>query len=440
MGERYIVAVELSSSKIVAAVGKPLPGGVLQVIATEEERNIDGIRYGIIQNLEETSMSVSRVFNRLEQRSGVAPRKIKSVIVGLSGRSLRNIATEVSMPLPDETEIDDQILTRLREQAINSAIDNTLEVIDAVPRSYRIGKMETLSPKGMVGNSITGIYDLIVCRPEMTRNIRRTITDKLHLEMNGFVVTAMATGHLILSHDEKKLGCMLVDIGAETTTVTIYKNGALRYFATLPMGGRNITRDIMSLGETESHAEEIKRTSGNAFPDNENPSTLNIGGIRLSDVSNLVIARSEEIVANIIEQISYAGMKESDLSKGIVLIGGGAKLQGFMDLLAQQSDLPVRMGYLPDYVKTDGNHKPLSAEMTEVLSVLYAGATLSDCDCLETPAKGELPVNGVLDFGETEEKKEEKTEKPPKKKNILEKLTEGIANMFGNPDDDSEII
>ena len=322
MNERYIAAIEVSSSKIVAAIGKTRGTGTLDIVAVEHESTPEGgVRYGIIQNLEDTSTAVGRLFARLEQRPNIHPRKIKSVIVGLSGRSLKNITKEVSLSLPEDTEITDEILLRLQEQALHSAIDNTLEVVDAVPRVFRVGNSQTSSPKGMIGNHISGIFDLIVCRPELKRNIRRTIIDKLHLDVDGFVVTAMATGHLILTPEEKRLGCMFVDMGAETTTITIYQKGALHYFATLPMGGRNISRDIASLGVVDAKAEEIKITSGNALAENNIPN-LNINGLKLADISNLVVTRSEEIVANIIAQIEYAGIKDSDLQGGIVCIGG----------------------------------------------------------------------------------------------------------------------
>ena len=173
MSERYIAAVEISSSKIIAAVGKTSGAGQLDVIAVEQENCVDGVRYGIIQNLEETALMTARIINRLEQRPGVAPRKIKSVFVGRSGRSLRNIPTEVSINLPDDTEITDDIINRLRSDALRTAIDNSLEVVDAVPRIYKIGKSETHSPKGAVGNCIHATYDLVVCRPELKRNIKR---------------------------------------------------------------------------------------------------------------------------------------------------------------------------------------------------------------------------------------------------------------------------
>lgn len=437
MNERYIAAIEVSTSKIVAAIGKTKGTGSLEIIAVEHEATAEGgVRYGIIQNLEDTSTSVARLFARLEQRQQIHPRKIKSVIVGLGGRSLKNITKEVSLSLPEDTEITDDILSRLQDQAFHSAIDNTLEVVDAVPRFFKVGNSETASPKGMVGNHISGIFDLIVCRPELKRNIRRTITDKLHLEVDGFVVIAMATGHLILTPEEKRLGCMLVDMGAETTTVTIYQKGALHYFATLPLGGRNISRDIASLGVVDSKAEEIKITSGNALAETNVPS-LNINGLKLSDISNYVVARSEEIVANIIAQLEYAGVKDSDMQGGIICIGGGFRLKGIMDLLKRESGLNTRRGTLPEYVKVEDS-RATGVEVIEVASVLYAGATMSEKESLYTPEKPVMPVNGVLPFPEHEEEVQQPKPagEPKQKKNFFQKMGEGISNLFNSSDEE----
>lgn len=438
MNERYLAAIEVSTSKIVAAIGKTRGAGTLDVVAVEYESTPEGcVRYGIIQNLEETSTVVARLFSRLEQRANIHPRKIKSVIVGLGGRSLKNITKEVSMSLPEDTEITDDILARLQDLALHSAIDNTLEVVDAVPRVFKVGNSSTSSPKGMVGNHISGVFDLIVCRPELKRNIRRTIVDKLHLEVDGFVVTALATGHLILSPEEKRLGCMLVDMGAETTTVTIYQKGSLTYFATIPMGGRNISRDIASLGVVDAKAEEIKITSANSLAESEVPN-LNINNLKLSDISNLVVARSEEIVANIIAQIEYAGIKDSDLQGGIIGIGGGFRMKGFMELLERESNISVRRGSLPDYVRVEDT-RANGIESAEVVSVLYAGATLTDKESLFMPEKAPMPVNGVLQFPDEEEpeKKPQKPEEAPKpKNNIWKKLGKGIGGIFGGADED----
>ncbi len=295
--ERYIAALEISSSKIIGAVGRARPGGQTDVLAIESEKSDDCVHYGIIQNLEEAAARIRSVISKLESKPEVAPRKIRSVYVGLSGLSLHSVITNVDVRLPEETEITDSVLDTLRDKALTSTVDSDYEVIDAVPRSFKIGKLETTTPKGSIGQDVSATYDLIVCRREMCRNISRTLPEKLGIRSEGFIVTGMATGHILLSDEEKRLGCMLVDIGAETSTISIYRYGHLQFFATLPLGGRNITRDLTSLNMLEQRAEEIKRTSGNAIA-SENPPQLNLNGLKLSDVSNIIVARSEEIVTN----------------------------------------------------------------------------------------------------------------------------------------------
>lgn len=438
--EKYVAAIEISSSKVLAVVGKyNCMTGELDVIAAEQEKGLESVKYGLIRNVEEVWMRIARLIQRLESKPAVAPRKITGVFVGLSGVSLRSIAVPVSINLGDDIEITDEILDRLFTQTRTSAIDSSLEVVDAVPRVYKVGQQETLSPKGIIGSSISAEFDLIVCRKEMKRNIMRVFEDKLktQLKMRGLVVTALATGQVVLTDEEKRLGCMLVDMGAETTTVTIYKNGHLVYFATLPMGGRNITRDLTSLTLLEEKAEEIKIASGNAIP-RETATTLNYNGVKDSDVSNLIVARAEEIVVNILKQIRYAELKETDLPAGIICIGGASKLNGIMDLIADKSSLPVHRGALPKYIQLQ-DMRINSSELVEAVSVLYAGATGADEACLETIDNNELPVAG-------EEPEDEIIEEPqPEPREfwftkMIRKGKDAVSGMFGDTEDDSESL
>lgn len=442
--ERYVAAIEISSSKIMVAVGKLRPNNQLDIIACEQDKGVEGVRYGVIQNLEDTSLRIQHLFSKIQRRSSVLPREITGVYVGLSGRSLRSLTTEVSKNLPEDTEITNEIISELRAQALETAIDNSLEVVDAIPRVFKVGKNETTSPKGMVSDSIKGTFDLIVCRPEIKRNLIRTLNDKLGIKINGAMVTALSTGQLVLKPEEKRLGCMLVDMGAETTTVTIYKSGHLRYFATLPLGGRNITRDITSLHILEDKAEDLKTTSGDAIP-RDTASSMNINGIKMTDVSNLVVARSEEIVANIVEQISYAGLSEKDLTGGIICIGGGSQLRGMLELLGNQSDMTVRRGKLPAHIRIEDNKAP-SLEIIELACVLYTGATNNKAECLAIPTRQELPVNGTSHPEEPvyEEEPDIRTRKEKKKKtgpSKWSKFGSKISSFFtGGEDDVDDII
>ena len=216
--------------------------------------------------------------------------------------------------------------------------------------------------------------------------------------------------------------------------------GALKYFATLPLGGRNITRDITTLNVLEERAEDIKITSGNAMP-RETPSALNMNGIKMSEVSNLIVARSEEIVANVVEQIKYAGLKDNDMPGGLICIGCGMNLNGMIDLLGRQTDLPVRRGQLPNYIRLEDMKTPAS-DILQVSSVLYSGASDSDDECLEIPKAEELPVTGE-GYEDTEEREEERRkERQHKEKGskLWGKFSKRISDMFKSDEDDSDLL
>ena len=231
---------------------------------------------------------------------------------------------------------------------------------------------------------------------------------------------------------------MLVDMGAETTTVTIYKKGSLVYFATLPMGGRNITRDITSLNVLEEKAEDIKTTSGNAIA-SETQSSLNLGGLKMSEVQSIIVARAEEIVANIIEQISYAGLKEADLPGGIVCVGGGSRLNGIMDLLAQKTGLNVRRGQLPAYISISDT-RAQQVDTLQAIALLYIGATNSTDSCLEILPQDELPATGVANASQPAEEPKPKI-KPKKRSGWLSSISGRLADMFaGDSEDDSDLM
>lgn len=437
--QRYVAAIEISSSKIIAAIGRT-DGITLDIVAAEQIKGLETVRFGIIQNAEETASRITTILDRLEARPEIYPRKISKVYLGISGRSMRSISKEVSMTLPDEaSEVTGADLEALRRQAAESAIDSSLKIIDVQPRSWRVGNSTTPNPRGMIGPSLGATFDLIVCRRVLERNLMRTVSDKLGLDVPSIVVTPLAAGHVLVTPEEKRLGCMLVDIGAETTTVVIFKNGHMTYFATLPLGGRNITLDLTSLKILEERADEIKRVSGNAIAP-EGKSLLTIDDIKISDISNLVSARSEEIAANICEQIHYAGHESSDLSGGIIAIGGGFKLKGMSELVSRVCNMRIRAGKLPEQISIEDARAP-EQDLLQVGSVLYTVATHTDTDCLEAQEQEEMPATGVANNDDSAADSDEQVKHhTPKKPSRWSALLNRVRNSLTyNDDEDDEI-
>ena len=378
MEETNIIAIEIGSSKIKGAHGLFNPSsGILTVKAVEEEPLQDWVRYGAVVNVEETSHLVNRIIRKIENR--IAPRKVSKVYLALGGRSCCSSPRVIDRKFPEEQEITDTVLHQLRDEVAETPLPDR-DLFAVVPRQYTVDNCTTAKPKGTIGKRISFAANLITCQPQSKRNIDILFNDKLGLEIGGYEVRQLALGDLVLINEEKRLGCMLVDFGAETTAVSIYKNGHLQYMATIPIGSRNITRDLTTLNYLEEKAEEIKIKYGNAGTPVQNTQQLN--GVDITSVNNYVCHRAAEIIANIRKQIELAGFKNFDLSAGIIIVGQGAKLIGFNDRLASATHMKLRIGAItiPEIRIVDS--KISATDAADVISVLYKAAVHGAGECL----------------------------------------------------------
>ncbi len=436
MEQRYIVAVEIGSSKVKGAVGTVDNDGKMTVKAIEEESLIDCVRYGCIQNVEEVSNRVTRIIRKIENR--VSPRKVKGIYVALGGRSLCSSSREIERQYSDEVEITDRIIDQLKKEALTTGFSDR-DVVEVIPREFTVDNMVISNPIGTFGRHIRATLNLLSCKPQIKRNLNRVLNEKLQFKINGYVVRPVAIADLVLSDDEKRLGCMLVDFGAETTTVSIYKSGSLQYLVTIPLGSRNITRDITALNYIEERAEEIKKVVGNANVSEVDRRKTSADGIDSTEVNNYVQARAGEIIANIIEQINFAGFKSADLPGGIVVVGSGAKLKGFNSLLETQSKLKVRSGVPSNVIAiADGRIQPNDA--VDVIAILVAATRVTPVECMEitTPIIGgdDNDTETVEDYDDDDDDDEINKSKPNKSSGFFDRMKARMAKLVSEDDED----
>lgn len=377
MEEKVIIALEIGSSKIKGAIGTVSPDGALNVKAVEEEPVSDIVRYGCIRNIVETERAVRNVIGRLELRE--SPRKIQGVYLSVGGRSLTAEGVEIERRLPSESIISEEIIQDITKEACDYQL-NDRSVVTVTPRGeLLVDNAVTPRPIGVMGSHILARFNLLSCRAQLLRNLSVVIEERLGLKIMDTFVRPLALADLVLLNEEKKLGCMLVDFGAETTTVAIYKGGALIHLAVLPMGSRNITRDITTLNYLEEQAEELKKTGGSAFPTVESPHAP--GQPDFVAINNYVSARAGEIIVNITEQIKYAGLTSDKLPEGIIIVGKGARLNGFNQRLEQISAMKVRAGVPGNRVRIlDGRIQV--ADAVDVLAILNNAAKTDPQECL----------------------------------------------------------
>lgn len=396
MQPRYISAIEIGSSSIKGAVATVDPDtGVLTVIAREQTAAAGCVRYGWINNVEDTCRLIEELIDRLERNPRVAPRRIRAVYVALGGRSLRSSEHEVSLRLDDERKITGDTLARLSEDARESFVTDN-EIVDIFPRRFVIDSGAITNPIGTYSKCLSATYNIVTCRPQMMRNLKR-VFDALRsrIHMAGIVLRPLAEADLVLTSDDRRLGCALVDIGSDTTSVVVYKDGVLRYLAAIPVGSHHITRDITSLGVTIERAEAFKLNHGDAAE----ADPVQYNDPFAEQAGNVVRARAGEIVANIVANISYSGLRTADLPAGIVLVGGGSYLRNIDGLLMDESGMRVRRGRPDERVRVDAT-TAVAERSVDIFSALLAGAHINTgIMCLEdpTPPVVEQPERRTLD-------------------------------------------
>ncbi len=403
----HVVAVEIGSSEITGVVAKR-HNGKTSVVAAETVKSANSVRYGRIFNVQDVSNRVNEILHRLEESTPMAGRKITKVFFNLGGRSLTAVHATGAFELPDEIEITSEAIERLKRDAV-MGLSTDKEILEAVPRKFFVNNKEVDNLVGTFGRSIRGDFSVIVCAHDNKRNLQRLKLDSPEGDGAGrtlervYMLRPLVEADMVLTPSDRELGCVLLDVGAETTTMSIYKENALQYISTLPLGSRNITRDLMTaLSITEERAELLKFSHAAATAENTNNADADP---QQREINNFVHARVGELIANITYRIDAAGYKSTDLPAGIVVIGRGAKLKRFKRVLSEETRMKVRPGTADTSISV---YEPRidPDEAIDVLALVKAAFRTEHPEC--TVRVVSAPVNVPVADTETEPEKEER--------------------------------
>ena len=204
-----------------------------------------------------------------------------------------------------------------------------LEILDAATQEYKLDNQFQLDPVGIQCTHLEGNFLNILWRKNFYRNLN-TCFDNAGIAIAEMYLAPLALADSTLTDAEKRSGCVLIDLGADTTTVSVYYKNILRHLAVIPLGGNNITKDIASLQMEDSDAEKMKIKYASAFTDNneiDNTLSYSIDADRQIESRKfieIVEGRVEEIIENAWFQVpnEYA----DKLLGGIILTGGGSNM------------------------------------------------------------------------------------------------------------------
>lgn len=321
----FIVAIELGSSKMTGIAGRKNLDGSINVLAVVKEDSTDCIRKGVVYNIDKTVLALTNIIKKLETS---LKTKIKQVYVGVGGQSIRSVKSTNIKSLPVETTVSQDMINELMDANRNMTYPEQ-EILDAVTQEYKVDSQYQIDPVGIQCTRLEGNFLNILWRKTFYRNLNKCF-DNAGIAIAEMYLAPLVLAESVLTPAEKRSGCLLVDLGADTTTVSVYSKNILRHLAVIPLGGNNITKDITSLQMEDKDAEKMKIKYGSAFTDNndiDNSKKYPIDSDRNVDSRKfieIVEARTEEIIENVWCQVPNEFVDK--LLGGIIITGGGANM------------------------------------------------------------------------------------------------------------------
>jgi cell division protein FtsA len=375
--ERYLVGLDVGTSKVTAVVGEITDDGRLDIIGLglADSR---GIRRGVVVNLEAAVESIKRAIDEAELTAGI---EIDSVYLALSGAHVKAFNSRGVVAVAGKNrEITREDVRRAIDAARAVSLPSGREILHVLPQDFVVDEQDGIgAPIGMTGSRLEVNVHVVTGSVSSTQNIIACV-NRAGVQVIETVLEQLAASESVLTQDERDLGVALVDVGGGTADFAIFERGSLWHTGVIAIGGDHFTNDIaVGLRTPIPDAEKIKRRCGCALSsmvgEDETMEVASVGGRkpRLMPrriLSEILQPRAEEVFHLLWDEIGRAGYEKS-LNSGIVLTGGGALLEGMAEIAEQIFDLPIRRGH-PTGVGGLADHVNNPAFATAVGLVMYA--------------------------------------------------------------------
>jgi cell division protein FtsA len=349
--KELVVGLDIGTAKVMVVVAEVLPDGELKLAGLGVAPS-NGLKRGVVVNIDATVQSIQQA---LKEAEFMADCKITNVYTGITGSHIRGINSTGMVAVKDK-EVTAADVARVVEtaKAINISTDQRLLLVQ--PQEFVIDGQDVREPIGMSGIRLESKVHIVTGAQSAAENIIKCVR-RCGLDVDRLMLNPLASSMSVLTDDERELGVALVDIGAGTTDVAIFTNGAIRHTAVIPIAGDLITSDIaMALRTPTKDAEEIKIESGYAKQLLADPDIqVEVPGLgdrtprmlSRQALAGVIEPRVEEIFSLVQQVIRDSGYEEV-LSSGIVLTGGSAVMPGMVELGEDIFLKPVRRG-IPQY-------------------------------------------------------------------------------------------
>jgi len=345
------VGLDLGTSRVAVVISESDDAlAPLSIIGVGESPS-DGVRKGVVVNLDKTTASIQAAAVAAERMAG---QRIESVVVSLGGTHLwSQNSTGVVAVSGSDREIGDDDVHRVVEASRAISVASDRQVIHVIPRNYTVdGQDGVRDAVGMTGHRLEVETNIVTGASTAVQNVIKCV-HAAGFDIEDVVCSGLAAGEGVLTAQEQELGVCVIDIGAGCTSVVVYDEGSVRHLAVLPVGGNHVTSDIaIGLRTTLDEAEGLKLNYGHTLPDvidhGEKVEVRQVGGDRINALPRRFLAeiigpRMVEIFHMAREEVRKSGF-EGLLPAGVVVTGGGSRLMGTIDAAQGVFNTSIRLG------------------------------------------------------------------------------------------------
>lgn len=339
MAQETALGVDLGTGMVKMVVGYVDSSDTLHVVACASAPS-EGVRKGAIANLESAAESVALLWDKLTQQSDVRP---DVCLASIDGTSIASMNGSGSVAIEGLVTVSEADVRRAVESSGAVSLKSTETVLHLIPQAFTLDDCSGIeSPLGMVGSRLSVDTHIVVGSQAAVGSMAGALS-RAGIRVAGLVAHGIASAEGVLGDDERDLGVCLVDIGAGTTNLVVFKGSGIVHSSTIALGGSSITNDLaLGLGIPFSAAERLKVTLSDIerLDNAQNEQFADVDLCRylneadLSDTGKIVRARLLEVCELIVADLKRAGVSRS-IPAGLVLTGGTAKLVGLSEFASR---------------------------------------------------------------------------------------------------------
>ncbi len=371
MSGRVVAAIEAGCCQIKVLVGEVFEDDSLNIIGKAEVESA-GIVKGRVRNFREASERVGEALDLAETSAGV---NIESAYLAVSGSHLSGLShpARIRVHGPDNRVSADDV-ERVNAEAKGKRLPSDRVYIHFIRNQYVLDGRRIENPVGFEGEELGVTYWLL-------HGDSHAVSEHIHVvnsqnvKVEDVIVSSVASACMVASEEEKKAGCLVVDIGKGTTDYALYRNGCIETTGSIPVGGEHVTNDLsVGLRIVRDGAEDLKIRHGAATVEAEDKGRthhlygdLKIGDKSLfaSSINRIIEVRMEELFQIILSECGQPGLKDHIVQ--ILLTGGSSRIARLPDLAERVFGCPARFAENPEWVADELR----GVESSTVLGVLH---------------------------------------------------------------------